>query len=227
MDFSLFDLLSWYLVFLFSLVAHEASHALAAWKLGDSTAYDGGQVTLDPTPHIKREPWGTVVVPLVAFISNGWMIGWASAPYNRMWARLYPKRAALMALAGPVANIIIVIIAFALMKAGLAADIFTSPDSASLQRVVVSTNGGWAYAAAQILSIAFSLNLILFLFNLLPLPPLDGSSIIKLVLPDSVQAKYDDLVSHPAAAWGGILAAWYFFPTVGFPLLGAAIRFVS
>lgn len=227
MDFSLFDLLSWYLVFLFSLVAHEASHALAAWKLGDSTAYDGGQVTLDPTPHIKREPFGTVVVPLIAFVSQGWMIGWASAPYNRAWARLYPKRAALMALAGPSANLLIVIIAFGLMKAGLAADLFTTPLSVSLQKVVVATEPNWSYAAAQILSIAFSLNLILFLFNLVPLPPLDGSSIIKLVLPDGVQARYDDLVSHPAAAWGGIIAAWWLFPIVGVPILRAAIRFVS
>jgi Zn-dependent protease len=57
----------WYLAFLFSVVVHEASHALAAFKLGDQTAYNGGQVTLDPLPHIKREPFGTVVMPILSF----------------------------------------------------------------------------------------------------------------------------------------------------------------
>lgn len=226
MDFSLFDLLSWYLVFLFSLIAHEASHAFASWKLGDPTAHAGGQVTLDPTPHIRREPLGMVVVPLIAFVSNGWMIGWASAPYNREWARLFPRRAALMALAGPVANLTILLAAFALMKAGLAADFFTIPKSWSLQQVVVATQANWSYVAAQILSIAFSLNLILFLFNLIPLPPLDGSAILKFFLPSSLLPGYDNLISNPAASWGGIIAAWWLFPTVGVPILRAAIQMV-
>jgi Zn-dependent protease len=227
MDFSLFDLLSWYLVFLFSLVAHEASHAFAAWKLGDSTAYEGGQVTLDPTPHIRREPIGTVVVPLLAFASQGWMLGWASAPYNVAWARRYPQRAGLMALAGPTANFIILLMAFVLMKTGIAAGLFTTPLSWSLQHVVVATASNWTYIAAQILSIAFSLNLILFLFNLIPLPPLDGGSILKLFLPNSLQARYDILLSHPAARWSGILAAWFLFPIFGVPILRAAIRMVE
>ena len=59
--------LVWYVAFLFSLTVHEAAHALVALKLGDPTAYEGGQVTLNPLPHIKREPFGTVVVPLLSF----------------------------------------------------------------------------------------------------------------------------------------------------------------
>lgn len=226
MDFSLFDLLSWYLVFLFSLVAHEASHALVAWKLGDPTAHRGGQVTLDPIPHIRRSPMGMVVVPLIAFISQGWMLGWASAPYNREWARLFPRRAALMALAGPVANLIILAAAFALMKIGISAGWFTTLSGWSLQKIIVATDHNWTYIAAQFLSIAFSLNLILFLFNLIPLPPLDGSAIIKLVLPQSLIPGYDNLIAQPAMAWGGILAAWYLFPMVGVPILRAAIALV-
>jgi hypothetical protein len=66
--------IQWYLVFLFSTTLHEASHAFAAMKLGDSTAYEGGQVTLDPLPHIRREPIGTVVVPIISFILGGWMM---------------------------------------------------------------------------------------------------------------------------------------------------------
>ena len=64
--------------FLFSVTAHEASHAVAALRGGDPTAYLGGQVTLNPIPHVKRSPFGTVVVPFISFLfSGGWMIGWS------------------------------------------------------------------------------------------------------------------------------------------------------
>ena len=87
----------WLAAFLLSLTCHEAAHALAGRLGGDSTA--AAQVTLDPIPHIKREPFGTLVVPIVSFFLQGgcWMIGWASAPYDPTWANLFPKRAAAMA----------------------------------------------------------------------------------------------------------------------------------
>jgi len=81
---------AWYLAFLFSTTLHEASHALVALKLGDDTAHRGGQVTLDPIPHIQREPVGMVVVPIVSYLLGGWMIGWASAPYDPEWAGRNP-----------------------------------------------------------------------------------------------------------------------------------------
>ena len=101
--------LLWYFVFLYSTVCHEAAHAWVALKLGDDTAYQGGQVSLDPIPHIRREPWGMVLVPLVTFFMNAangatWMMGWASAPYNPQWAERHPRSAAWMALAGPAAD---------------------------------------------------------------------------------------------------------------------------
>ncbi|HEU4904854.1 MAG TPA: hypothetical protein VFT19_01910, partial [Solirubrobacterales bacterium] len=71
----------WYVVFLLALTLHEAGHALAAWLGGDETAYQGGQVTLNPMPHIRREPFGTVVIPIITFFFSGWMMGWASTPY--------------------------------------------------------------------------------------------------------------------------------------------------
>ena len=98
-DWGLFGL--WYVAFLFSLTVHEASHALAALKLGDPTAYRGGQVTLNPLPHMRREPFGTIVVPALSYIFAGWMMGWASAPYDPVWADRHPRRAGWMALAGP------------------------------------------------------------------------------------------------------------------------------
>src|ERR1700751_2150411 len=100
-SFSLFDFGCWLVVFLLSMSAHEASHAYIAKVLGDPTAYLGGQVTLDPIPHIRREPFGMLLLPIISYLASGWMIGWASAPYNAAWAAQYPRRAAVMALAGP------------------------------------------------------------------------------------------------------------------------------
>ena len=102
------NIVGWYVAFLFCTVLHEAAHAWAAKLGGDLTAYDGGQVSIDPVPHIRREPVGMVVLPLLSLImSHGsWPFGYASAPYDPYWAMRYPKRAALMALAGPAANLL-------------------------------------------------------------------------------------------------------------------------
>jgi hypothetical protein len=99
----------WFVAFLFSTTLHEAAHAFAAWRLGDSTAYHGGQASLNPIPHVRREPFGMVLIPIVSYALGGWMFGWASAPFDPMWAARYPKRAGLMALAGPIANLVLVI----------------------------------------------------------------------------------------------------------------------
>ena len=113
----LVDGLAYFAVFLFSTTIHEASHAWMAKRGGDLTAYHGGQVSLDPVPHIKREPIGMVVLPLISVVISGWPLGFASAPYHPVWARTYPRRAALMALAGPTSNLLIVIVAAGLLRA--------------------------------------------------------------------------------------------------------------
>ena len=84
--------------FIVSIVLHEGAHALVAYKLGDPTAFRGGQVTLDPRPHIRREPVGTIIMPILSFIftNHQFMIGWAHAPYDPHWAEQYPRRKALM-----------------------------------------------------------------------------------------------------------------------------------
>ena len=109
----------WFVAFLFSTTVHEAMHALVAWKGGDPTAYHGGQVSLSPIPHIRREPIGMVVVPLLTALTQGWALGWASTPYDPYWAARHPKRAALMSAAGPAGNLMIAGVAFALLKVGL------------------------------------------------------------------------------------------------------------
>src|SRR5260221_1217927 len=91
----------WYIAFLCSTTCHEAAHALAAKIGGDDTAFVGGQVSLNPVPHIQREPWGMVVFPILSLIVTHNLFGWASAPYDPLWERRHPRRAAGMALAGP------------------------------------------------------------------------------------------------------------------------------
>src|SRR5512132_3734615 len=153
--------LLWFLAFLFSTTVHEAMHAFVAFRGGDSTAYHGGQVSLSPIPHIKREPIGMLVVPLVTSLTQGWAMGWASAPYDPVWAERHPKRAALMAAAGPAGNFMIAAAAFALIKAGLTAGIFAAPASANFSRIVVSAAAGDANFSATILSVFLMLNVIL------------------------------------------------------------------
>ncbi len=109
-----------YIVFLFSTTCHEAAHGLVAKLGGDSTAALAGQVTLNPVPHIRREPWGMVVIPILAFLFTRGMIGWASAPFDPLWEQRQPRRAALMALAGPAANFTLMFIAAAGLRIGSA-----------------------------------------------------------------------------------------------------------
>src|SRR3954465_1753413 len=109
----------WFVAFLFSTTVHEAMHGLAALRGGDPTAYQGGQVSLSPVPHIRREPIGMLVVPLLTAFTVGWSVGWASTPYDPMWAARHPRRAASMAAAGPAGNLLIAVLAFAALRLGL------------------------------------------------------------------------------------------------------------
>lgn len=215
---------TWYAAFLFSVVFHEAAHALAALKLGDRTAYEGGQVSMNPIPHVRREPFGTIVLPILSFIVGGWMIGWASAPYNPSWAIRYPKRSALMALAGPSANLIIVIVMFILIRVGLGFNLFYPPATINVSHVTAATGAGVLTALAKFISILFSLNLILFIFNLLPLPPLDGSGILPLALDDGTARKYMDFIRNPAFMIFGLLIAWRLFDAVFNPIFTFALN---
>ena len=208
----------WYLAFLFSVVVHEASHAFAAMKLGDRTAYEGGQVTLDPFPHIKREPVGTVVIPVLSFLIGGWMIGWASAPYDPVWARRHPERSALMALAGPLSNLLVVVAASLLIRLGISLDLFYAPSSINLSRIVASTQDGALAGVATLLSILFSLNLLLFTFNLMPLPPLDGSGIIPFFLSKDRAVAYMNFIHGSHLSFVGIFLAWKLFDLVFDPV---------
>lgn len=216
--------IAFFVVFLFSTTLHEAGHAWAALRGGDPTAYHGGQVSLDPIPHIRREPFGMLILPLLTSVSIGWPMGYASAPYNPRWALKYPTRAALMALAGPAANLVIVILCFIGLRLGATAGIFTPPESLNFGMLTVTQAGALWSTLGQFLSIGFSLNLLLFVFNLLPFPPLDGSAAITLLMSKKVTARYQMFIwSSPVLGFIGIFAAWQLFPPVFRPLFRAAI----
>ena len=216
----------WFVAFLFSTTVHEAMHALVAWKGGDPTAYHGGQVSLSPIPHIRREPIGMLVVPLLTAFTQGWAMGWASAPYDPVWAERHPKRAALMAAAGPAGNLMIAILAFVLIKAGLLAGIFAAPSSANFSRVIVSATAGDADFVATILSVFLMLNVLLGVFNMLPLPPLDGGSVFSIFLPEDLGRRVREFQSNGSFSIIGLLVAWRLFPMLTGPLFSTVLKLV-
>ncbi len=218
----------WLPAFLFSTTVHEAAHAAAALRLGDPTAYLAGQVTLSPWPHIRRSPVGMLVIPLVTSLTQGWTLGWASAPYDPAWADRHPRRAALMALAGPLGNLAIALVAFALIQAGLWFGLYEPATKMTMQHLVQGAGPLDALRAvdfsAEALSVLLSLNAILFAFNLMPLPPLDGAAVVTLAFPVKVARAIRAAVMTPPMAFVGIFAAWQLFPSLVRPLLGLLVR---
>ncbi len=216
--------LVFYVVFLFSTTLHEAAHALVAKLGGDLTAYHGGQVTLDPRPHIKRSPFGMVVLPLLTSLIAGWPFGFASAPYDPVWALKHPKRAGWMALAGPVANLILVLIAGVTIRLGAMAGVLQAPSSISIGHLAQATNEGAWTAIGFLASVFFSLNLVLAVLNLIPLPPLDGSAVVTLLLHDRAAARYQSFMlgKGQALSFFGIYIAWQLFDVVFHPVFLAA-----
>lgn len=219
--------IAWYVVFVMSTTCHEAGHAWMALRLGDPTAYLGGQVSLNPAPHIAREQFGMVIVPILSYLLNGWMIGWASAPYNLSWAMRYPRRAAWMAAAGPAANWILVIMSSVVLWAGLHWGLFVRPENGiSLHQVVNGAEEGFATALATLVSIFFSLNLVLGVFNLIPLPPLDGAGMLPLFLPIRAVQRYQDFMSQPGMGMIGLIVAWIAFPRLFPPVLLFVLKLI-
>ena len=193
-----------YIVFLFSTTCHEASHSLVAKLGGDSTAAHGGQVSLNPIPHIRRSPFGMVVFPILSFfLSGGGMIGWASAPYDPLWERRHPRRAGWMALAGPAANFTLMLLAVISLRLGRYFHIFHRDAITGAPSLLGLT-----------LSVVFSLNLLLGTFNLLPVPPLDGSTGIMVFMSENTAQKYLDMIRGSNYAIAGLLVALYVFREV-------------
>ena len=216
-----------YLVFVFSTTFHEFAHAWVARRGGDDTAYLGGHVTLDPSPHIRRSPIGMVLIPIISYLqSPGWMIGWASVPFDPEWGARHPLRQALMSLAGPAANFLLAAIALVSLRALIGAGIFEVPTTGR-NLIALPEGVSWSSPLAAFgfaLSHLLKLNVVLGLFNLIPLPPLDGAGVAEGVAPRQLGGLYAKLREVPMIELLGVFAASALFSEYAWPLVVAVLR---
>jgi Zn-dependent protease len=156
---------TWIVPILIAITFHEAAHAYAAWKLGDDTAHRLGRVTINPLKHVDL--FGTILLPALLFLTKApFLFGWAK-PVPVVFGRLgHPRRdMAIVALAGPLTNVML-----ALVSAGLLRIVWVVPEAMA----------PWLL---QTLYQSILLNLVLAIFNMLPLPPLDGGRLALSILP--------------------------------------------
>jgi len=172
-----------FVTLIISLTVHEAAHALFAMLGGDRTAYYAGQVTLNPIPHMRREPFGMIILPVLSlYIStmsgSPMCFGYAHAPIDAIWAYHNPKKAALMSAAGPLANVLLAAIAFVVLW------------------LVGRPEGDTERAIHTIAGTFLLLNVLLAVFNVIPLPPLDGAGIVSGLIP-ATRRLYDGIQRIP------------------------------
>jgi Zn-dependent protease len=179
-------------VLLFAITVHEASHGWAAHKLGDPTAYDMGRVSLNPLAHI--DPIGTILLPLILVLIGAPAFGWAKPVIVNPYNLKNPRRDNLwISLAGPASNTIVAVIALLLM---FFIKLLNPGITGFLRSFIVYKQGftpGFypLEGLALILFYAILVNMYLAVFNLIPVPPLDGSGILAGLLSDQAAAKYD------------------------------------
>jgi len=173
-------------VLLFSLTVHESAHAWSAWRFGDPTAQRLGRISLNPVRHI--DPIGTLLLPLVAFTTGAPIIGWAKPVPVNGHNLDNPRRDFLyIAAAGPASNLVL---------AGLASLVMRSVPVSPIELGL-----GPALPVWRIASVAFELNLLLAVFNRVPIPPLDGGNVLAGLLPSGLANLYDRLIRP----WGFLL----------------------
>ncbi len=166
------------LSFIPAIVVHEVAHGFAAYKLGDPTAKAAGRLSLNPLKHI--DPFGTVILPLLLMILHWPIFGYAKpVPYNPTYFKDPRRGDAITGLAGPLANLCMAAIAAIIMHL-----------LASTLSINVLFSGFLFYVYAMFLPLFILINLYLMFFNLLPIPPLDGSSIIALFIPEKYLPKW-------------------------------------
>ena len=167
----------WFIVLLFSLTVHESAHAWTADRLGDPTARLLGRVSLNPIVH--ADPIGTVLFPILALVSNMPLIGWAKpVPVNVRRLRHQRRDYVLVAAAGPASNLVLAVGA-ALLLAALP----VSP--------VVLGEPNVSAPLASLLSRGVQTNLLLAIFNMIPIPPLDGGNVLSGLLPVNLAMRFD------------------------------------
>ncbi len=183
-------------VLLFSLSIHEASHAWMADRLGDYTARYLGRVTLNPIPHI--DPIGTVLFPLLQFFVHFPLIGWAKpVPINSAHLRNPRKDQIFISIAGPCANLLAGGIAFFLL---LIFKIFSPQARGFIEFMIVvgriPVHGSVLAPVLGILYYAMIINLLLAMFNIIPIPPLDGHWVLYGLLPANAAAAFQRMGSY-------------------------------
>jgi Zn-dependent protease len=183
------------LVLIISLSVHEAAHAWSASQLGDDTAKRLGRVTLNPIVHV--DPIGTLLLPVIAMVSGAPLIGWAKpTPVNTRNLRQPRRDSILVTAAGPTSNMLIAVVAAAAAKVG------------------VGAGGEWL---SLFLTQALILNVLLAVFNMLPLPPLDGGQILMALLPPRVAAQLGFLYEYGFLILLGLLVSGVLWYVIGPP----------
>lgn len=165
---------------LFAITVHEVAHGWVASKLGDKTALMLGRLTLNPLKHIDLI--GTVIIPLILLFLGGFIFGWAKpVPVNPNNLKKPRRDMAFVAIAGPIANIIMAFIWAAIMKLGS-----------------VLMGHGLQFALPIVLmgQAGVMINLVLMVLNLIPIPPLDGSRVVSALLPPKLAYKYDRIAPY-------------------------------
>jgi len=186
----------------FSIVFHEVAHGYVAYRLGDPTAKNSNRLTLNPLAHI--DPMGSVLLPLILVLTNSPVLfGWAKpVPFNPGYLRNVKKGMMLVGAAGPAANLLLAVIAGALFQ-------------------LLSPSGLIGLLLVHVCII----NVILALFNLIPIPPLDGSRIVVGILPPDLARSYFKLERYGFLIIFGLL--WLgALNRVIWPLAGLLLRFL-
>ena len=186
MQSKIMDLVLFYPVFLFSLSVHETAHGWVSEKFGDPTARMLGRISLSPFPHM--DIIGTVFLPIFGILTGAPVIGWGKpVPVNPRYYKNIRKHSLWVAIAGPISNISLAI-CFALLARTLFWVLPNLPPSYVQPGNLGATIVGGMYAIFQM---GVFLNLMLAMFNLIPIAPLDGSTVVRGILPYQMLEQYD------------------------------------
>lgn len=204
------------IAFMFAISVHESAHAWTASRCGDPTARMLGRVSLNPIRHI--DPVGTIILPLIAVITHIPMLGWAKpTPVDPRNFRNPVIDDILTSVAGPVSNFILATIAVLLLG-------FISLSSPAGRSIVQGVDNGSSSILVPVAGLLFAMleiNVLLAVFNLVPIPPLDGSHVLRHFLSDSVRMVYDRIGIFGLIALvylGGGLLWKLVLPVLGFYL---------
>ena len=183
------NLIIWFIVLLFSLSFHEAAHAWTSEKFGDSTGRYQGRITLNPVAHI--DPFGTILFPIISALSGIPLLGWAKpVQTNPLLWRDKTKANICVSAAGPISNFILAAVAFIVIKSLIMiGQLYPRGGYYTLVQPLTEEPGFMA-PLSVFLSVMLLLNIGLGVFNLIPVPPLDGSHVLEELLPASMSEAY-------------------------------------